>query len=91
MTSEIDLLELAKLFDTAMTSDVPAVQIAFKNLMVVAAISSSDEKEGPLSKLLSTVKELEKRVSTLERSSMQYGIMNDKYVIAGNSYSKAMY
>ena len=48
--NEFDLEQFADLFDQAMTSDNPTVKRAFKNLLMVAAITESDEKKvvGPM-------------------------------------------
>jgi len=66
--NEFDLEQFADLFDQAMTSDNPTVKRAFKNLLMVAAITESDEKKvvGPMRELLDELKALRQRVNNLE-------------------------
>jgi hypothetical protein len=67
-----DIEQFAKLFDTAMTSDNPAVKKAFKNLLMVSALTEANNDEyevaGPLQKMVNTIKSLDKRIDTLEKS-----------------------
>jgi hypothetical protein len=66
--NEFDLEQFADLFDQAMTSDNPTVKRAFKNLLLVAAIVESDERKvvGPMREILEELKELRRRVNSLE-------------------------
>lgn len=69
--SNFDLERFVELFDECMTSSNPAVQKAFKNLMLVASISNSDTKhlpatKGPLRRLVDDVHNIHRRVSRLE-------------------------
>jgi len=68
MDNQFDLEQFADLFDTAMSSDNPTVQRAFKNLLLVAAIADSEEKKvvGPMRELLDELKALRQRVNNLE-------------------------
>jgi len=70
---DFDLEQFANLFDQAMSSDNPTVQRAFKNLLMVAAIAESDEKKtiGPMREMLEELKELRRRVSSLEGQYMR--------------------
>lgn len=69
--SDFDLEKFVDLFDTAMSSTNPAVQRAFKNLLLVSTIVDSDKTKesivtGPLRRLVEDVKHLSSRVQTLE-------------------------
>lgn len=71
--SDFDLETFVDLFDTAMTSDNPAVQRAFKNLMMIAAIAHANAEgqglqspQGPLRRLVDDVRNLNRRVNELE-------------------------
>jgi hypothetical protein len=68
--ADFDLETFIDLFDTAMTSDNPAVQKALKNLILISALvnSKSDHslRQGPLRRLVEDVKHLNQRVSSLE-------------------------
>jgi hypothetical protein len=67
-SADFDLETFVDLFDTAMTSTNPAVQKAFKNLLMVSAIVHAKEEglRGPLRKLIEDVKGLERRLTNLE-------------------------
>jgi hypothetical protein len=71
--SDFDLETFVDLFDTAMTSDNPAVQRAFKNLMMIAATAHAKQEgqglqspQGPLRRLVDDVRNLNRRVNELE-------------------------
>ena len=68
--ADFDLETFIDLFDTAMSSDNPAVQKALKNLILISTLvnSKSDHslKQGPLRRLFEDVKHLNQRVSSLE-------------------------
>ena len=68
--ADFDLETFVDLFDTAMTSDNPAVRKAFKNLVLISAIVNSDSsrglRQGPLRRLVEDIQHLNKRISQLE-------------------------
>lgn len=76
ITSDVDLETFAKLFDTAMSSDNPAVKRALKNLLMIAALVDSEQSGtprtiGPLRKLVDDVKFLKNQVAQLSHE-IQY-------------------
>jgi len=69
--ADFDLERFVELFDECMTSENPAVQKAFKNLLLVASISHSDTKrfpvtKGPLRRLVEDLHHINRRVGQLE-------------------------
>ena len=68
--ADFDLETFIELFDTAMTSDNPAVKKALKNLILISTLvdAKSDYglKHGPLRRLVEDVKHLNQRLQTLE-------------------------
>ena len=68
--ADFDLEQFVDLFDTAMTSDNPAVKKAFKNLLLLAALVSSDDKDeavkGPLRRLIDDQRIILRRIERLE-------------------------
>jgi hypothetical protein len=71
--SDFDLETFVDLFDTAMTSDNPAVQRAFKNLLMVTAIVHAKQEgqglqspQGPLRRLVDDVRNMNYRINELE-------------------------
>jgi hypothetical protein len=77
-SADFDLEAFADLFDTAMTSDNPAVQKAFKNLMLIAAIVNSENKDeaickGPMRRLIEDQKNIVRRLNELENQKMYPG------------------
>jgi type II secretory pathway pseudopilin PulG len=69
--SDFDLETFVDLFDTAMTSDNAAVQKAFKNLLMVAAIAHAKQDglqnpQGPLRRLVDDLRNLNRRLNKLE-------------------------
>lgn len=73
--ADFDLETFVDLFDTAMTSDNPAVKKALKNLILISTLvdANSDHglRQGPLRRLVEDIKHLNQRVSSLE-SEKQY-------------------
>jgi hypothetical protein len=68
--ADFDLEAFADLFDRAMSSDNPTVRRAFKNLLIVAAIDSTDSdglRMGPLRRLIEDQKALIERLNRLEQ------------------------
>lgn len=79
--SDFDLEAFVDLFDTAMTSDNPAVKKAFKNLMLIAAIVNSENKDeaickGPMRRLVEDQKNIIRRLAELEDQRMRGGTFN---------------
>ena len=69
--ADFDLERFVEIFDEAMTSTNPAVQKAFKNLLMVASIVNSDTRsnpvtKGPLRRLVDDLYHVNRRVSQLE-------------------------
>jgi hypothetical protein len=68
--ADFDLETFVDLFDTAMSSDNPAVQKALKNLILISALvganANHDIKQGPLRRLVEDIKHLNQRISSLE-------------------------
>jgi uncharacterized protein (UPF0335 family) len=78
--SDIDLETLVDLFDTAMSSDNPAVKKAFKNLLLVSTIVNSELSspniiKGPLRQLTDDFRNIVRRIETLE--SERYNNINN--------------
>ena len=70
---QFDIEEFAKMFDTALASDNPAVKKALRNFMMVTALVHSQEEVnneerlmGPLETLLKQINELQRRVTRIE-------------------------
>ena len=73
MEEQFDITDFAKMFDAALVSDVPGVQKALRNFMMVAAIvHSQDQTEerqmGPLETLVKKVSDLERMVYELQNN-----------------------
>jgi hypothetical protein len=68
--ADFDLETFIDLFDTAMSSDNPAVQKALKNLILISALvdakSNHRLRQGPLRRVVEDIKHLNQRVSSLE-------------------------
>lgn len=69
--SDIDLETFVDLFDTALSSDNPAVKKALKNLMLITTmvqseISPEQRMNGPLRQVIDDIKNLNRRLNSLE-------------------------
>jgi hypothetical protein len=69
--ADFDLETFVDLFDTAMSSDNPAVQRALKNLLMIAAIVGAEDteagmKQGPLRRVLEDQKNILRRLERVE-------------------------
>ena len=69
--ADFDLETFVDLFDTAMSSDNPAVQRALKNLLMIAAIVGAEDAEagmrqGPLRRVLDDQKNILRRLDRIE-------------------------
>ena len=69
--ADFDLETFVDLFDTAMSSDNPAVQRALKNLVLISAMVNAQQnseglRKGPLRRLVDDIQTLNKRMSNLE-------------------------
>lgn len=69
--SDFDLETFVDLFDTAMTSDNPAVRKAFKNLLMISAIVNSERpasglRTGPLRRVIDDIQNLNRRIGQIE-------------------------
>jgi hypothetical protein len=72
--ADFDLEKFVDLFDTAMSSDNPAVQRALRNLLMIAAMVDSENpagSAGPLRRLVEDIKHLNNRLNTLEAAQRQ--------------------
>jgi hypothetical protein len=72
--ADFDLETFVDLFDTAMSSDNPAVQRALKNLLMIAAIVSAEDTEagmrqGPLRRVLEDQRNIIRRLERVEEKS----------------------
>ncbi len=77
--ADFDLETFVDLFDTAMTSDNPAVRKAFKNLLLISAIVNSEHsnsglRRGPLRRLVEDIQHLNRRINTLETSKNPHNV-----------------
>jgi hypothetical protein len=69
--SDFDLETFIDLFDTAMSSDNPAVQKALKNLLLIATMVQSEltpeqRVKGPLRQVIDDIQNLNRRLGRLE-------------------------
>lgn len=69
--ADFDLETFVDLFDTAMSSDNPAVQRALKNLILISAIVNAQEnteglRKGPLRRIVDDINNITKRLNSLE-------------------------
>lgn len=69
--ADFDLETFVDLFDTAMSSDNPAVQRALKNLILISAMVNAQQnseslRKGPLRRVIEDIQTLNKRISNLE-------------------------
>ena len=79
--ADFDLEQFVDLFDTAMSSDNPAVQRALKNLLLIAAMVNAEDAEagmrqGPLRRVIEDQKAIIRRLNDLENQNTmhkQYG------------------
>ena len=73
--ADFDLETFVDLFDTALSSDNPAVQRAFKNLLMIAAIVNAEDPEagmrqGPLRRVLEDQKNILRRLERIENEKV---------------------
>jgi hypothetical protein len=76
-SSDFDLETFVDLFDTAMTSSNPAVQKAFKNLLMIATLVDSDltpeqRIKGPLRRLVEDLRDTNRRIDRLQEDQRIY-------------------
>jgi hypothetical protein len=69
--ADFDLETFVDLFDTAITSDNPAVQKALKNLLMVVTLVHAkqdglQDPQGPLRRVIDDIQNLNRRLSRLE-------------------------
>lgn len=72
--ADFDLETFVDLFDTAISSDNPAVQRALKNLLMIAALVNAENTEagmqqGPLRRVIEDQKHIIRRLNELETKS----------------------
>jgi hypothetical protein len=70
-SSDFDLETFIDLFDTALSSDNPAVKRALKNLLMIATLVDSDltpeqRVKGPLRRLVEDLRDITRRMDRLE-------------------------
>lgn len=68
---EIDMEQFASLLDTALTSDIPAVKNALRNLMTITTIVTAQNPgqelvHGPFRKMVENYKNIDKRLWNIE-------------------------
>lgn len=73
--SDFDLETFVDLFDTAMSSDNPAVQRALKNLLMIAAIVNAEDAEagmrkGPLRRVIDDQNNIIRRLERVENDKI---------------------
>lgn len=71
---DFDLEAFIDLFDTAMSSENPAVKKALKNLLMISTLVNSekplqDQVMGPLRQMRNTMFDITRRIDNLERNS----------------------
>lgn len=76
---DLDLEALIDLFDTALTSNNPAMKKAIKNLLLVATlidseISPEQRVRGPLRQALDDMRNLSRRMDRIEQEQTQRGM-----------------
>lgn len=67
--ADFDLETFVDLFDTAMSSDNPAVKKALRNLIMIAAIvnaENKDSRDGPLRRVIEDQKNILRRLDRIE-------------------------
>ncbi len=69
--ADFDLETFVDLFDTAMSSDNPAVQRALKNLVLISAMVNAQQdpdgiRKGPLRRVVDDIRNLSRRLEQLE-------------------------
>lgn len=72
--ADFDLETFVDLFDTAISSDNPAVQRALKNLLMIAAIVNAEDKEagmrkGPLRRVIDDQNNIIRRLERVENDN----------------------
>jgi hypothetical protein len=75
--ADFDLETFVDLFDTAMSSDNPAVKKALRNLIMISAIvnaedTKADVRQGPLRRLVEDQKNIIRRLENLENNKGGY-------------------
>ncbi len=71
--ADFDLETFVDLFDTAMSSDNPAVQRALKNLVLISAMVNAQQnpeglRKGPLRRIVDDINNITRRLSNLENA-----------------------
>lgn len=73
MNNDVDLEQFAKILDSAINSDVPAVRKAMSNFLLITSLCMTDDNngedvpDGPFEGLLKNLRDLDRRVRALER------------------------
>lgn len=75
-SSDFDLEQFVDLFDTALSSDNPAVKRALKNLLMIATLVDSDitpeqRVKGPLRRLVDDLRDTNHRIDRLQEEQAQ--------------------
>jgi hypothetical protein len=75
-SSDFDLETFIDLFDTALSSDNPAVKRALKNLLMIATLVDSDltpeqRVKGPLRRLVEDLRDVNRRIDRLQEEQAQ--------------------
>lgn len=69
--TDIDFEQFIKLLDAALVSDDKKIKTALRKFMFIMALNLSDDdcEPGPFTKMMDTIDELQRRVSSLESSN----------------------
>ena len=75
-SSDFDLETFIDLFDTAVSSDNPAVKRALKNLLLIATLADSEQTpeqrvRGPLRRLVEDLRNINRRIDRLQEEQTQ--------------------
>jgi hypothetical protein len=75
-SSDFDLETFIDLFDTALSSDSPAIKRALKNLLMIATLVDSDltpeqRVKGPLRRLVEDLQDTNRRINKLQEEQAQ--------------------
>lgn len=86
MSDEIDFGQFIELLDKALTSKDPNIQKALKKFLFIASLASDDTpSDGPFSKMVKTMEDLQRRLALLE--ALQHANSNPGYFPNSQPYT----